>query len=88
MIDVLEHFSAKGKRGNHFDSEVSAVRLKKITCSELRFRKVSERPLVADRRGAVCVRWARCGWKVLDISGDLAKSGEGAAVLPESETRE
>ena len=88
MIDVLERFSAKGKRGNHFHSEVSAVRLKKIICSELRFRKVSERPLVATRRGAVRVRWARCGWKGLEISGDLAGRGEGGAVPPESETRE
>lgn len=87
MIDVLERFSATGKRGNHFHSEVSAVRLKKIICSELRFRKVSERPLVAYRRDAVRVRWTRCGWKGVEIS-DLARRGEGGAVPPESETRE
>ena len=87
MIDVLERFSAKGKRGNHFLRGVCCAR-EEITCSELRFRKVSERPLVAGRRGAVRVRRARCGWRGLEISGDLARRGEGGAGPRESETRE
>ena len=88
MIDVLGRFSAKGKRGNLLSLRGVCCAREEITCSELRFRKVSERPLVVDRRGAVRVRRARCGWRGLEISGDLARRGEGGAGPRESETRE